>query len=223
MELKKSKEANLENKRFGFFFVGLLMISAVVGMAFNFQSFVADPIKEKIVDTSMDDDLIFEIPPEEEIIEEQPEVAPPPPVVEEIEVVEDDEEVEEFDMSDIADPIEEIPDEPEAAPVAEEILEFAEVEPEFPGGPAAMAEWIRDKVEYPELSKEMGEQGVVYVKFVVNSNGSIEQVKVVKGISDALDSEAKRLVRNMPKWKPGEQAGKKVRVSFTLPIHFRLG
>ena len=223
MEPKKSREANLENKKAGFFFVGLVMISAVVGMAFEYQKFVADPAQAEIVDNSLDDDLIFEIPPEEEIIEEQPEVAPPPPVVEEIEVVEDEEEVEEFDMSQIADPIDEIPPEQEAAPVAEKILEFAEVEPEFPGGPSAMAEWIREKVEYPELAKEMGEQGVVYVKFVVNSNGSIEQVSVVKGVSDALDAEAKRLVRNMPKWKPGEQAGKKVRVSFTLPIHFRLG
>lgn len=222
MEPKKSREANLENKKAGFFFVGLTMVSALVGMAFHHQTVVPDEVTAKIEDNSMNDDLIFEIPPEEEIIEEQPEVAPPPPVIEEIEVTEEEVE-EEFDMSQIADPILEIPEEVVEAPKAEEILDFAAVEPEFPGGQAEMAKWIQKEVKYPELSKEMGEQGVVYVKFVVNSNGTIEQVQIARGVSDALDAEAKRVVKNMPKWKPGEQAGKKVRVRYTLPIQFRLG
>ena len=104
-----------------------------------------------------------------------------------------------------------------------EVHDFAEVEPAFPGGEAAMAQWLNDNIEYPQLSVEMGEQGIVYVQFVVNKDGSIEQVRIVRGVSDALDDEAKRVVKKMPKWSPGEQAGKPVRVRFTLPIHFRLG
>lgn len=223
MESKKTKEADLENKKIGFFFVGLVMISAVVGMAFEYEKFTA---AEKVVaqeDNNMEDELVFEIPPEEEIPEEEPEAAPPPPVIEEIEVVEDDEEVEELDLSMIEDEVDEVPEEEEVEIVEEAIVDFAEVEPSFPGGEGAMVEWINKNVEYPQLAIEMGEQGIVYVQFVVNTNGSIQDVKVLRGVSDALDAEAKRVVRRMPKWIPGEQAGKKVRVRFTLPVHFRLG
>lgn len=223
MELKKSKEANLENKKAGFFFVGLVMISALVLMAFEYEKFTA---AEKVIvqeDNSMEDELVFEIPPEEEIPEEEPEVAPPPPVIEEIEVVEDDEEVEELDLSAMEEEVEEVPDEEEPEIVEEAIVDFAEVEPSFPGGESAMAEWINEHIEYPQLAIEMGEQGIVYVQFVVNTNGSIEQVKIRRGVSDALDAEAKRVVKKMPRWVPGEQAGKPVRVRFTLPVHFRLG
>merc|ERR1711974_299537 len=125
----------------------------------------------------------------------QPEAAPPPPVIEEIKEVEDDKEA---------------------------IIDVPEVDPTFVGGEAAMAEWIQKNIEYPPMAVEMGEQGVVYVEFVVNTDGSIEQVKTKRGVSDALDAEAKRIVKKMPKWNPGEQAGKKVRVRFVLPINFRL-
>ncbi len=223
MEQKKSREANLENKKVGFFLVGLLMISAVVGMAFSYQKFTPVDRQAVVEDDNLGDELVFEIPPEEEIIEEEPEVAPPPPVIEEIEVVEDDEEIEEIDLTAIEDEIDEVPDEEPVEIVAEPIADFAEVEPSFPGGEAAMMSWIQENIEYPPLAVEMGEQGKVFVQFVVNKDGSIEQVKVLRGVSDAIDQEAKRVVRTMPKWSPGEQAGKKVRVRYTLPIHFRLG
>ena len=224
MEQKKSKEANLENKKAGFFLIGLVMISAIVGMAFEFKEFKPLGDGEEIVENRMEDDLVFDIPQDEEPPPEEDEVAPPPPpVIEpEIDVVDDDEEVEEYDFSDMDEPVDDVPDDPIDEPQAEEILDFVEVEPSFPGGAAEMARFIQDKVKYPELAKEMGEQGIVYVKFVVNKNGSIEQVKIAKGVSDALDAEAKRVVRSMPRWTPGEQAGKPVRVNFTLPIHFRI-
>jgi len=222
MELKKSREANLENKRAGFFFVGLVMISALVLMAFNFREFIPDDRVADVEHETETEDLLFDIPPEEEPPPPPPEQAPPPPVIEDIEVVEDDEEVDEIDLGFIDDELEEIPDEEEPEIVAEEILDIAEVEPEFPGGPAEMAKWIQKNVVYPELSREMGEQGTVYVQFVVNKNGSIEQTKILRGVSDALDKEAKRVVGDMPRWKPGEQAGKPVRVRYTIPIKFKL-
>lgn len=223
MEQKKSREANLENKKIGFFLVGLVMISAIVGMAFQYKSFTPYEFQAADEDDGMGDELVFEIPPEEEIPEEEPEAAPPPPVIEEIEIKEDDEEVDEIDLTSIEDEVEEVPEEEEVEIVAEPIADFAEVEPTFPGGEAAMMSWIQENIEYPQLAVEMGEQGKVFVQFVVNKDGSIQDVKVLRGVSDALDGEAKRVVRKMPKWTPGEQAGKKVRVRYTLPIQFRLG
>jgi protein TonB len=104
----------------------------------------------------------------------------------------------------------------------ETIYDFAEVEPSFPGGPEALNKWIQANVVYPESALTKNEQGFVYVKFVVNRDGSIEQVSIRKGVSEALDKEALRVVKSMPNWTPGEQEGKPVRVSYTLPISFRL-
>ena len=95
--------------------------------------------------------------------------------------------------------------------------------PEFIGGPKAMSKFIQHNFEYPEVSKEMGEQGTVWVEFVVRANGSVRDVKIVKGVSKALDKEAKRVVKRMPKWIPGEQAGKPVNVRYTIPIKAKLG
>ena len=110
----------------------------------------------------------------------------------------------------------------EAPKVEAEIIEFPDVEATFPGGPAAMQQWIAKNVQYPQTSIEMGEQGKVYVSFVVEPDGSITGVKVERGVSDDLDREAKRLVRSMPNWKPGESAGKKARTRCRLPINFTL-
>jgi len=104
----------------------------------------------------------------------------------------------------------------------EEILNYAEEEPEFPGGINAMNKFIYDNVEYPMKSRENKEQGIVYVQFVIMKDGSIDSVKVIRGVSELLDSEAIRVIKKMPKWKPAEQAGKKVNCLFTIPINFRL-
>jgi protein TonB len=224
MELKKSKEADLERKVWVFRSLGLIMIASVVLMAFTYT--VADADEKVMVqeENKMQDELVFDIEIPEEEPEPEPDQAPPPPVIEEIEVVEDDEEIEDIDLSAIEDEPDDIPIEEDEPVIAEEpIADFAEVEPTFPGGEGAMMTWIQENIEYPQIAVEMGEQGIVYVQFVVNKDGSIEQVKIMRGVSDALDDEAKRVVKKMPKWTPGEQAGKKVRVRYTLPIHFRLG
>ncbi|WP_027418049.1 energy transducer TonB [Crocinitomix catalasitica] len=223
MELKKSKEANLENKSKAFFFLGLVIIASVVGMAFQFQQFTADEyvaVKQK---KTLSAELNEELPVVEDIPEEEVETPPPPMILDEIEQKEDEIIVPDIDLSGLGELPDVIPENKPEAPKKEEIIDVPEVEPEFPGGEAAMAEWIQKNIVYPPMSVEMGEQGVVYVQFVVNSDGSIEQVKTVRGVSDAIDKEAQRIVKRMPKWKPGEQQGKKVRVRFVLPINFRLG
>lgn len=103
-----------------------------------------------------------------------------------------------------------------------DITDFAEVDPAFPGGESAMIKFIQENVTYPELSREMGEQGTVYVQFVVNTDGSIQDVKVLKGVSELLDREAVRVIKKMPKWSPGKQDGEPVRVRYQIPINFRI-
>ncbi|NOQ75107.1 MAG: TonB family protein [Crocinitomix sp.] len=222
MELKKSKKANLESKKNSFRLLGLVMICAMVGMAFEHTGFTASDGKQIVQDNSMDVDLVFEPIEEEPPIEEE-EITPPPPlVIDEPVIVPDDQKVKDIDF-DIDKKIVVLPEVDLKPPTPELPVDFPDVDPIFPGGAAAMQQWIVDNVDYPELAREMGEQGKVYVKFVVDRKGNIEKVSIRKGVSDALDAEAKRVVRKMPNWIPGEKDGKPVSVNFTLPIHFRLG
>lgn len=223
MEIKKSNEANLERKVWVFRSLGLIMIASVVLMAFTHKVADADEFVLEEENNKMQQELVFDI----EIPEDEPEPEEdqplPPPIIEDVVVVEDDVEIDDINL-DLDLELDEPPPVVINAVIADEpIADFAEVEPEFPGGEGAMMQWIQKNIEYPQLAVEMGEQGIVYVEFVVNKDGTIEQVKVKRGVSDALDDEAKRVVKKMPKWTPGEQAGKKVRVRYTLPIHFRLG
>ena len=100
------------------------------------------------------------------------------------------------------------------------IYNDSEVEPQFPGGTEAMMKWLSNEINYPELPREMGIGGTVYIEFVVNTDGSITNVKSVKSPHEDLSKEGIRVVKKMPKWSPGEQAGKKVRVRYHLPIKF---
>lgn len=94
--------------------------------------------------------------------------------------------------------------------------------PEFPGGQSALYKYLQTSIKYPRIATENGIQGKVFVNFVVDRNGGISNVKVVRGVDTSLDQEAVRVVKLMPKWIPGKQNGEAVRVSFTLPINFAL-
>ena len=95
--------------------------------------------------------------------------------------------------------------------------------PEFPGGQQALFKYLGDNVKYPVIAQENGIQGRVICQFVVNKDGSIVDIEVVRSGGDpSLDKEAIRVIKSMPKWKPGKQRGKPVRVKFTLPVNFKL-
>jgi protein TonB len=94
--------------------------------------------------------------------------------------------------------------------------------PEFPGGEEALRKFLSNNVKYPAIAAENGVQGKVFVNFVVDRTGNISNVKVVRGVDPAVDKEAIRVVKSMPKWIPGRQNGETVRVSFTVPINFVL-
>ena len=102
------------------------------------------------------------------------------------------------------------------------IFEFVEQQASFPGGPGAMNQWLAQNIRYPAAAQENNIQGRVTVQFVVELNGSISNVVVVRGVDPNLDKEAVRVVKSMPKWTPGMQNGRAVRSKFTLPVNFKL-
>lgn len=223
MEIKKNPKVDLENKKGIFFQVGLIIALVVVFAAFEYKSYDKTTIDlaSRIVE-----DIAEEIIP---ITEQKVKPPPPPPPkqVIKINIVEDDVEVEdELDIDVEADDetvIEEyIPEEEEEEIGEEEIFQVVENQPEFPGGMSELYVFLRENVKYPPIAKESGIQGRVFVNFVVEKNGSISNVKVLRGIGGGCDEEAIRVVNSMPKWNPGKQRGKPVRVSFNLPIKFTL-
>ena len=173
---------------------------------------------------------------EEEIIPitEQPEqVTPPPPeapaIAETLTIVEDDADVEETAIvsSEELNQAVEIKYVPvaveEEEPEEQTIFEVVEQMPEFPnGGMAGLMQYLSKNIKYPTIAQENGTQGRVTVQFVVNKDGSIVDAKVLRGVDPYLDKEAVRVIMGMPKWKPGMQRGKPVRVKYTVPVMFRL-
>ncbi len=228
MELKKNPKADLEKMKLIFTEIGLVVALGVVLVAFEWTS--SGDINTEL--TRME-----EIVMEEEMIPitEQQEVKPPPPppepvqVTDVINIVEDDVEIDDnidiFDSEfreDVAVQIVNFTDEEEEVE-EEEVFVVVEDMPGFGGGDSnKFREYIAKNLRYPEVAAENGIQGRVFVQFVVEPDGRVSNVKVVRGVDPALDKEAIRVVENSPKWKPGKQRGKPVRVSFTFPIIFVL-
>lgn len=104
----------------------------------------------------------------------------------------------------------------------EEVFAIVEVHPQYPGGDEARIKFIQENLKYPVSAKEAGIQGNVYVTFIVEKDGSLSNVKILRGIGSGCDEEVIRVVKLMPAWLPGTQSGKPVRVQFNLPIKFKL-
>lgn len=224
MEAKKSKKADLESKKSVFMQLGFVVALAIVLLAFNYKSYERG--------SSLDIQLKVDNTPEEIIPITKQEVKPPPPPpprqITIINVVEDDVEVEDDIEIDVeADQTTVIADFVPVVKVEEEIEEleiFTVVEsmPEFPGGDAARMKFLQDNIKYPQLARESGIQGTVYVTFVVETNGRVTDVRVLRGIGGGCDEEAVRVIQMMPNWNAGKQRGKPVRVQFNMPIRFTL-
>lgn len=110
----------------------------------------------------------------------------------------------------------------EAPPPKEQVFDRVEQMPQFGSGDKELMEYLAKNIKYPAIARENGIQGTVVVQFVVDKDGSITQPQVVRGIGGGCDEEALRVVKGMPKWQPGKQQGREVKVKFTLPIRFRL-
>ena len=226
MEAKKSKKATIENQRGSWLLMGL-----VVALAFMFVSFEWTQHDVRVAALSSDDESIFvtELVP---ITFPDEKLEPPPPpenkIVEILEIVKNDIEVADHvstvgeDM-DATHKIVWIPPVVETEVVDEDVIvDVAEIMPEFPGGTAALMKYLGTNIKYPTISQEMGSAGRVIVQFVVDKDGSISNPEVVRGVDAYLDKEAIRVISSMPKWRPGVQNGKKVRVKYTVPVVFRL-
>ena len=226
MEIKKSPKADLEGRRFTWLLLGYVIVLAFMFIAFEWTE------RDKVIDTSqVISDLVFE----EEIIPiTMPEdITPPPPpevpqAAEILEVVQDDANVEETIIASSEEtgakvevkyvPVVVVEEEPEE----QTIFEVVENMPDFPGGQAALMQYLSKNIKYPTIAQENGTQGRVIVQFVVNRDGSVVDPVVVRSVDPYLDREALRVIGTMPKWKPGMQRGKPVRVKYTVPVTFRL-
>ena len=112
--------------------------------------------------------------------------------------------------------------EPKILDSDEQIFFIVEEMPEFTNGEQALRQYIANNVKYPDVEKQKGIQGKVYVTFVVSKDGSIANANIARGVDASLDAEALRVINGLPNWKPGKQRGKNVNVSYTVPINFRL-
>ena len=227
MEVKKSPKADLENKKTSNLLIGAILTLSVLFVGFEWS----ERDKKVTTDTGLQE-VVFE----EEIIpiteQEQPKQAPPPPeapkVEEVLEIMDNDSEVEEStiqasDDTQAAVEVKYTPVEVEEEEVDEqEIFTVVEEMPSFPGGMGECMKFLSKNINYPSISQENGVQGRVIVQFVVNRDGSIVDPVVVRGVDPYLDKEALRVISTMPKWKPGKQRGKAVRVKYTVPVMFRL-
>ncbi|MFV0590777.1 MAG: energy transducer TonB [Draconibacterium sp.] len=227
MEKKKTLKADLEDKRNTFFLVGLVLALGVTLVAFEWTT---KPAKANSLGVILSQEVEEEIIPITREQHVQPPPPPPPKVVEVLNIVDDeikiedeleieDTEADENTVINVA-PVIETKEEEE---VAEEIFFNIIEEPaEFPGGDRALYKYIHDNVKYPVIAQENGIQGKVYVQFVVDKDGSAVDAKVSRPVDRSLDSEALRVINSLPRFKPGKQRGKAVKVYYTAVINFQL-
>lgn len=227
MEIKKSPKADLEGKKTTGVLIGLVLILAAMFVAFEWT-------ERDVVITA--DSGIQEVAFEEEMVpiteQEEPKQAPPPPeapkVEEVLQIADNDANVEETTIQSNEDKGEAVEIKYVPAVVEEEeveeqqIFQVVEEMPEFPGGMAECMKFLAKDIKYPTIAQENGVQGRVIVQFVVNKDGTIVDPVVVRSVDPYLDKEALRVIKAMPKWKPGKQRGKAVRVKYTVPVTFRL-
>lgn len=225
METKKNKKADLESKRPLFFQIGLMIAIALSILAFEWSTDIKDnDLISGIPITDYEEDMIQptfvkkEIPP-----------APPVPIIAlDLEIVDDLTDIQEPDLyvGDIEDfnfnaYYDAFPEEEE---VPEETVFIAVSDmPTFNGGDlSAFHRYVQQHVEYPSLAQEAGIDGKVLVQFIVDKSGAIIGIEILRSVDPVLDDAVKKVLKEAPKWKPGEQFGKKVKVKFVMPVIFKL-
>ena len=238
MQIKKSEKASLEGDKLIYALMGFVFVLSLCYVALEWTKSEVTKYEQA------DQDFLVE--EEMDIQQTTQEMTPPPPpppapeVVQEVEVlnvVEDDVKTESIEFSaednntvvEIVEVKEEVKEEVKVEEDKREeveenvVFKVVETMPSFPGGDAALMKFISDNVRYPAIAQENGIQGRAICQFTVEKDGSISDIQIVRSAGDeTLDKEAKRVIKSMPKWSPGKQRGKAVRVSYTIPINFRL-
>lgn len=204
--------------------IGLIISLGIVLLAFEWKTSTTDAI---IVEEVKWDAPEVELP--EVVREEKKEEAPPIHEVVEFEIVEDDTEIDieleivdtEIELGEAIDYTDYLKKDDDREEVVEATW-FPEQQPEFPGGMKALLKFINNSVKYPVVAQESAIQGKVIITFVIDAKGEVTDVKVMRGVDPALDAEALRVVKSLPTWQPGMQAGRAVPVHFNVPINFVL-
>ena len=226
METKKNKRADLEPFHLVFLEIGLVVAMGCVFLAFQWKAH-----DKQVYELA----AVHWVPVDEEVIPitrpEQPTPVPPPQNTQQLIVVEDEVDIVEEVVFDVEatqktevrqyEPMaftsvqEPEPEEPDIFVVVEEM-------PMFPGGEAARVDYLTKNLRYPKLAMETGIEGSVFITFVVMQDGSVSDVRLLRGIGGGCDEEAIRVVKNMPRWIPGRQRGIPVKVQYNMPVRFVL-
>ena len=231
MELKKNPKADLEKRKGLYFEIGLVVILAACLCAFSLKSYDSDESAGN--GGAAQDEEVEEL---DEILDTDMETPPPPPPpapeepelnMDQIEVVEDTKEIkQEIEIKEFEEvqntQIAEVKIEEDKEEEEQQIFTVVENDPEFPGGMEALYKYLAENIKYPQLARDNGITGKVYVTFVVERDGSIANPRILRDIGGGCGAEAIRVVKAMPKWTPGKQRGKAVRVQFNLPVNFNL-
>lgn len=226
MESKKNPQADLHRRKGLFFTIGLVVTCMLVLSAFEWKTYTKT-VKVDVQDIE-EEDIFIEIPITE--------IKPPAPVIQQPEVVEvpDKEKNENFPDFEFPDLIETPiikanviakPKEPPVMieePIEEPIVLFSETQATPKGGYKAFYKYIAEHLKYPAQARRTGIEGRVFIQFVVEKDGSLTDIKVIKGIGAGCDEEAVRVLKNAPQWNPGKQRGNPVRIRRSIPVLFRL-
>lgn len=234
MEIKKSQKADLEGMRSTSMLIGFVFVLAAIFVAFEWTQREKKVVELEPVFTSTFEEDMIPITQQQEVTAPPPAAAPK--IAEVLNIVDNETELveEEVETSEEMNqaistthgtgaPASTGPTGPVVEVVEDEtIYQIVEENPSFPGGDAACMKWLAENIKYPAICVEQGIQGRVIATFVVNKDGSIVDIEIVRSPDPYLSKEAERVLKLMPRWKPGKQRGKPVRVKFSLPVMFRL-
>lgn len=223
MKTKKSKKANLENKRIIFLQIGVIVTLAAIIYAFEWA-----PVE---IETKPFGPLNvqYEPLPDPIVIRDQPKIEKPKPkpvAILDIKPYDTKEDIPDLMVETIANqndsvPVYEIPlKDPEEDPDIPQMIGMVQHKPEYPGGEEAMRRFIANNIKYPRSLADIGISGTVYVKFIINRKGQVADIEIVRGLHPALDQEVERVMSLMPDWTPGRQGHKTVSVIYSLPVRF---
>jgi protein TonB len=221
MEIKKKPQADVNRISQPSFMLGLAVALAIVVAAFEWKTVIIEPLVEEdglMNGIELDDPIVTKIPPPR----------PPKPIVapEQIKEADDLEDIENPELTiEVPEPEEPLIDfipAPEPEPDPDVYFSVVEKMPEPVMGMQAFYAFLSENMRYPRLARKMNIEGRVYVQFIVNTDGSLSDITVVKGIGGGCDEEAIRVMKMSPRWTPGKQRGRPVRVQMVVPIYFRL-
>jgi protein TonB len=221
MELKKNPGSDLRRWYAPIFNLGLMLSISTVLVAFEWKAYEDKPLIS-IPDGNADWDTDI-IP----ITIQNPPQAPPPMIAPVIKVIDNSVKIDDVIKIDLNYPDdEEMPEikleEPPIIEKADEILDYTEVQAEFQGGMDGWYAYLKSNLSYPKQPQRMGIEGTVFLRFVINTDGSIQDVEVVRSVDPQLDQAAVSVIQNSPKWKSAKHHGRPVRSRMTIPIKFKL-